>query len=255
MEKLTTNNLYLESSLNGLRRCTPGTVDLVVADFRQTQDAPPTSASGSARRRVAVPTAQQESERISVLLEGCRNALRLFNGFFFATKAQLPIYIGFAQHHGLAWDMLVWEHGMPGGYELQPSCTFVVSIWERGAWFNPEMKHSFYEKVKRFGFERTATGARAGKPVRLLQEMLLQRSRPADIVLDPTADDGTLAALCAQMGRQYIAIESRPQRYALARQRLADAEQVRATAAPLQLEIGYPSAGVGSTDQVAATAS
>jgi DNA modification methylase len=147
--------------------------------------------------------------------------MKLFNGFFFTSKAFLPVYIAFAQQEGLGWDLVVWEHG-GGRQQMVPDSSFIVMLWERGAYFNPDLKQSFFRKVKHHTFSRQEPRSRhpRAKPFRLLEEMILQRSKPGDVVLAPACQGATLPLACERHGRRYIAFQANPKWYAEAAQQL-----------------------------------
>jgi hypothetical protein len=218
--KIEANTLYLADGLEALRNLAPASIDLVIADpalyapsvatrVSQTQTThTPNSAAqtgvGPARGQRATQPTPLRSSRFdpTPLLAECRRVLKHFNAYFFSTKAQLPYYIAFAQQNGLAWDLLVWEHGYLA-HEYSSSCEFIVTIWERDAFFNPEMKESFFQKVKHQpATRRNGPEFQAEKPRKLVLEFVLQRTKPGALVLDPFAGAGSVPAACVERGQK-----------------------------------------------------
>lgn len=216
------NTLYLTDPLEALQKLERRSIDLVIADpsaLLPVQSALPRPANRRRGRRSA--SAQRPRFNPAPLLEETRRVLKVYNAFFFTTKALLPAYIAFAQQHGYAWDLIIWEHGAPVN-ELQPTCDFIITIWERGAYFNPDLKQSFFQKVKyhTVGKLRASPELPSEKPRKLVREFILQRSRPGDLVLDPFAGAGSVAVAARESGRNFIAFEGNPKWYAVAKQNL-----------------------------------
>jgi DNA modification methylase len=190
--------------------------------------------AGPARGQRATQPTQLRAPRFdpTALLAECRRVLKHFNAYFFCTKAQLPYYIAFAQQNGLAWDLLVWEHGYLA-HEYSSSCEFIVTMWERDTFFNPEMKDSFFQKVKHQpAIRRNGPEFQAEKPHKLVQEFIQQRTKPGALVLDPFAGAGTVPAGCVQTGRSFIAFEASPKWYAEAKKNIEKAALESQTATP-----------------------
>ena len=219
---------------SGMRRLSKASIDLVVADL--VTDPALRTGNDSPRKRTRAnrfdPTPYlEESQRV----------LKLFNGFFFTQKPQLPAYIAFAQKNGYAWDLLVWEHTHTR-HDMMPNCDFIVAIWERGTYFNADFKRQFFQKVKHYSpLPAAKRGNYQGdKPYKLVEELVLQRTRPGDIVLDPLAGTGVVPLVCANTDRHFIAFEPNPKLYDLARKALeVPSLQTAAGDSHVQLQIDY----------------
>jgi site-specific DNA-methyltransferase (adenine-specific) len=70
---------------------------------------------------------------------------------------------------------------------------------------------------------RERTGYPTQKPEGILRRIVAASSRPDGWCLDFFAGSGTLGAVCAQLGRRYVLIDSNPQAIAVIRARLAAA--------------------------------
>jgi site-specific DNA-methyltransferase (adenine-specific) len=64
------------------------------------------------------------------------------------------------------------------------------------------------------------TGYPTQKPEGIVRRMVQASSRPGDWCLDPFAGSGTLGAVCAELGRRYVLVDSSPEAVAVARARL-----------------------------------
>ena len=215
------DTIYLKELPAGMRRLAAGSVDLVLTDVRRLSKSP---------TRAAKPGTEPAAEGLLPFLVDCQRVLNTVNAFFFAEKAQLSTFIGFAEQQGLAWDFYVWEHGQRA-HALSTDCSLIISLWERGAYFNPEYKSAFFKKVKHYA----GAGPEAGhsKPQALIEELLLQRSRPGDLVLDPLAGHGMVPYVCRLHRRHFLAFEGNPVAYGVARQlMLGQAEDEEDPTAP-----------------------
>lgn len=225
------DTLYLTDGRSGLRRLAERSVDLVIADLCPQ----PALRSPNSKAKRPGPAKPSVASDPVALLNECRRVLKLFNGVFFLPKAHLPLYLAFAQRNGFAWELDFWEHGTVPGSET-PSVSYIISIWERGVQFNAEHKAAFFEKVKRYARPEghTGNGARR-KPYQLIQEYVLQRSKPGDIVLDPCCGAGTVPLVCRDSARTFIAFEPNPRWHALASKSLGPILEDPATAPQLPL--------------------
>jgi site-specific DNA-methyltransferase (adenine-specific) len=69
---------------------------------------------------------------------------------------------------------------------------------------------------------REKTGYPTQKPEGVLRRLVAASSRPGGWCLDPFAGSGTLGAVCRELGRRYVLIDSNPVAIELIRGRLAD---------------------------------
>jgi site-specific DNA-methyltransferase (adenine-specific) len=68
---------------------------------------------------------------------------------------------------------------------------------------------------------REKTGYPTQKPEGVLRRIVAASSRPGDLCLDPFAGSGTLGAVCAQLGRRFVLVDSSPEAVEIARGRVA----------------------------------
>jgi site-specific DNA-methyltransferase (adenine-specific) len=73
---------------------------------------------------------------------------------------------------------------------------------------------------------REKTGYPTQKPEGVLRRMVAASSRPGGWCLDPFAGSGTLGAVCRQLGRRFVLIDSNPVAVDVMRERLGGAEGV-----------------------------
>lgn len=62
------------------------------------------------------------------------------------------------------------------------------------------------------------------KPVSLMREIILDFTKPGDVVLDPFMGSGTTGIACVQLGRRFIGVELDPRYFEIAHQRIRDAQ-------------------------------
>jgi DNA modification methylase len=82
----------------------------------------------------------------------------------------------------------------------------------------------FHTIVPTNGSEKT--GYPTQKPAGVLRRIVAASSRPGGWCLDPFAGSGTLGAVCRELGRPFVLIESSPEALAVIRRRLPDLEPV-----------------------------
>jgi DNA modification methylase len=63
------------------------------------------------------------------------------------------------------------------------------------------------------------------KPLKLVMDWVTKFTDGGETVLDPFMGSGTTGVACVKLGRAFIGIEKRPDYFALACQRIADAER------------------------------
>jgi site-specific DNA-methyltransferase (adenine-specific) len=68
------------------------------------------------------------------------------------------------------------------------------------------------------GGERT--GYPTQKPTGILRRMVTASTRPGDLCLDPFCGSGTLGAVCQELGRDYVLLDSNPEAIEVTRRRL-----------------------------------
>ncbi len=67
---------------------------------------------------------------------------------------------------------------------------------------------------------REKTGYPTQKPEGILRRMVTASSRQGDFCLDPFCGSGTLGAVCRQLDRRFVLIDSSPEAISVARERL-----------------------------------
>ena len=82
------------------------------------------------------------------------------------------------------------------------------------------------------------TGYPTQKPEGVVRRIVQASSRPGDWCLDPFAGSGTLGAVCAQLGRRFVLVDSSPEAVTVARKRLS---RFRASAARVPAAEGQES--------------
>ncbi|MGZ4184612.1 MAG: DNA-methyltransferase [Solirubrobacteraceae bacterium] len=78
---------------------------------------------------------------------------------------------------------------------------------------------------------REKTGYPTQKPEGVLRRMVAASSRPGGWCLDPFAGSGTLGAVCRELGRRFVLVDSNPVAIDVIRERLAVANPAREPAA------------------------
>lgn len=66
------------------------------------------------------------------------------------------------------------------------------------------------------------TGYPTQKPEGILRRMVTASTRPGDLCLDPFSGSGTLGAVCRQLDRRYVLIDSNPEAIEVTRRRLGE---------------------------------
>jgi site-specific DNA-methyltransferase (adenine-specific) len=80
----------------------------------------------------------------------------------------------------------------------------------------------FHTIVPTNGSEKT--GYPTQKPAGVIRRLVAASSRPGGWCLDPFAGSGTLGAVCAELGRRYVLVDSQPEAIEVMRRRLGGPE-------------------------------
>jgi site-specific DNA-methyltransferase (adenine-specific) len=88
----------------------------------------------------------------------------------------------------------------------------------------------FHTIVSPTGKEKT--GYPTQKPEGIVRRMVHASTRPGDWCLDPFCGSGTLGAVCAQLGRRYVLVDSNPEAVRVSRARLTRSTAAAARSRP-----------------------
>ena len=132
--------------------------------------------------------------------------------------------VGFIPVQRLVWDKCHWKMGDLQNYGSQVEdvlllrkgrpAMFPGGIGRRGNVFR--YSSAFLPE----GQEDHPTQ----KPVRLLQQYVLDATRPGDTVLDPFMGSGSTGVAAILSGRRFVGVEIQPEYYAIAERRIANAQ-------------------------------
>lgn len=150
-----------------------------------------------------------------------------FQGYFWCSRKQIPLYINWATDQQFYFDLLVWCKSNPpplNNNSLLPDLEYCVQIREPGAPRYTGEARSVYSKHYLSSRVDYKGNHPTPKPVELMSRHLLVSSKPGDVILDPFLGSGTTAVACMKLNRRFIGFEIVPKHCEEAEQRLAQRE-------------------------------
>lgn len=146
------------------------------------------------------------------LLKTCKRILKKFNGYFFTNKNLLINYITFAEKNKYSWGLHMWKRKniflLKNGW-LLPEVTYIVFIWESGAFFNKKLDFHAYKIVHEdimFNLNKRSEHPNE-KPISMIKKFLRLSAREGDVVADFFTGSGTVPIACQHMKCNFIAFE------------------------------------------------
>jgi site-specific DNA-methyltransferase (adenine-specific) len=236
------NRIYNEDCLEGMRRISDKTVDLIITDppYLHVKGGMKSKKFnvGKMKENSFINTQMNdfsEKEIYSFLKESIRLFKKSFNGYFFCSKLQVPYYLNFALNNKLKFDLLVWDrckNAMVSCKFFASNIDYIVRIYGNGQSLNNvgeiENKIKYYQKIKKYK-QGEETNHPTEKPVKLIEEFILLSSQPNQVVLDPYTGSGTTAIACINTNRNYIGFELDKHYCDVANERVQKAIQDKAT--------------------------
>ena len=167
---------------------------------------------------------------VNVLHELVR-VMKKINIYIWCNKDQLRQYIDYFEGIGSTTDLISWHKTNP-----VPTCNnkylsdteYLLFFREKGVpiYGSYESKKKYYVTPTNKA-DKTRYGHPTIKPLNITQNLIINSSQEGDIVLDPFLGSGTTAVAAINKHRRYIGFEKEPRYYAIACQRIAEAEQMR----------------------------
>ena len=156
-------------------------------------------------------------------LAQCQRVLKIFNGYFWCSVKQLPVYLNWAIENKMIFDVLTWHKNNPaplccnGHLGDTEYCVFIRQSgahWNNGLWY--KTYRSYWVTPRVWGIDHPCA-----KPLNIMKAHILVSSDPDQIVLDPCCGSGTTCVAAKELDRQFIGIEKEEKFCKLARERLS----------------------------------
>lgn len=223
---MTKNTTLCVDCLKGLRDLPDNCVDLVVTD-------PPYLIETKGGGLYQQPDKQyvKELEEMkngfdpAVLDELCR-VMKKINVYFFCSQRQIvPLLDYFVKEKNCNWNLLSWHKSNPipaCGNKYLTDTEYILFFREKGVRVMGtfDSKRTYYvtplnqKDKKEFGHPTV-------KPLHIVKNLILNSCPEPGLVLDPFMGSGTTGVAAAELGRDWLGFELKPEYAALANSRAA----------------------------------
>ena len=207
MKVIEYNKIYNENCLEGMKKISDGSVDLIVTD-------PPycigTTSNG---HKCSWDDNNLIKPFFSLLFMEWNRVLKEEAEIYINTDWRTyPILYPIVQKYFRVRNLIVWD------YE----------------WVKGDHKRRFYAgerdvwRIKPINFTNLKTKKhQAQKPIELIEKMLLNSSNKGDIILDCFVGSGTTAVACINLNRQFVGFEIAEKYFDIANKRIEEAIAAR----------------------------
>lgn len=223
---MTLDNIYCADAYKAIKDIPDKSIDLIITD-------PPYEINagggggcfGKERREYHYEVSLKLNYGISneILEEFCR-VMKKINIYIWCNKTQLRQYIDFFDDKEANIDMLCWCKSNP-----IPTCKrkylsdieYCLFAREKGVCFNGtyDTKHKWHispcNKADKNRFFHSTC-----KPVKMIENFIINSSQAGEVVLDPFIGSGTTAVAAKNLGRHYIGFDINSKWCEIAKNRL-----------------------------------
>lgn len=136
--------------------------------------------------------------------------MKIFNGYFWCSRLQVPEYMKFAIDMGYTFDILTWHKtNAPPLYKCgyKQDLEFCIFLRGKRAFFTHRNEPHNYNKCFRSATVKNGRGHVCEKPIGVILPSLLNSSKAGDLVGDFFTGSGTVPFLCEMKGRRWVGIE------------------------------------------------
>lgn len=159
-----------------------------------------------------------------VLDEICR-VMKKINVYFFCSQKQIvPLIDYFIKKKNCNWNILSWHKSNPVpacGNKYLTDTEFVLFFREKGVKIYGEYKTKFTYYVTPLNQkDKKQYGHPTIKPVKILQNLIINSTLKNDVVLDCFMGSGSTGVACVNTNRRFIGIELDDKYFDIAKQRI-----------------------------------
>ena len=163
--------------------------------------------------------------------ELCR-VMKKINIYIFCSQKQIiPLLDYFVKKKKCNWNIICWHKTNPVpacGNKYLTDTEFILFFREKGVKVYGEFSTKFTYYVTPLNqADKKKYGHPTIKPIKIIQNLILNSSQEGDIVFDPYIGSGSTGVGAVNTNRKYIGFEKEPRYYTIACQRIAEAEQMR----------------------------
>jgi DNA modification methylase len=218
-------NAYLGDCMQAMAGLPDNSVDLVVTD-------PPyvvsTTGAGMYKRpdkRYVQDLAPMSNGFTEQTLDEMCRVLKKINIYIFCSQKQImPLLDYFVTRKRCNWNLITWHKSNPVpacGNKYLTDTEYILFFREKGVRVYGEFdtKRTYYVTPLNQA-DKKKYGHPTVKPVGIVQNLIINSSRPGDVVLDPYMGSGTTGAACMNTGRHFIGMEKDPHYFQIAKERI-----------------------------------
>lgn len=161
--------------------------------------------------------------------ELCR-VMKKINIYIFCSQKQIiPLLDYFVKKKKCNWNIICWHKTNPVpacGNKYLTDTEFILFFREKGVKVYGEFSTKFTYYVTPLNqADKKKYGHPTIKPIKIIQNLILNSSQEGDIVFDPYIGSGSTGVGAVYTNRGYMGFEKEPRYYRIACERIAEAEQ------------------------------
>jgi site-specific DNA-methyltransferase (adenine-specific) len=139
-------------------------------------------------------------------LNETKRILNVYNGYYFCSEAQVPLYCKWATDNSLMFTILIWEKPLSiiNKNRYSQNVEFIIRIYDYGTALSSVTENKCYNRVKKYAPPSNRIHP-TQKPINLMKE-ILKVSEPQN-VFDPFCGSGSVAVACDELGLNLVACE------------------------------------------------
>lgn len=220
------NGIYLADCYEAIKQIPDKSIDLIVTDPPYELSVGHGSGAFGVKKKLHYEQFVSLSNGINyAILDEFVRVLKKINLYIWCSKKQIDaIKRYFVTDRNCYYELICWHKP-----NVVPACNnkymsdteYCLFFREKGVklYGTAETKATFYVQpinmVDKKRFQHPTI-----KPLNIIQNLIINSSKPGDIVLDPFVGSGTTAVAARNLGRQYIGFEINEKYYKIATNRL-----------------------------------
>lgn len=226
------NKIYNEDCLEGMKRIPDKSVDLVVTDPPYQIDK--TKAGGNSELAKSIQGMNDEITKLEItngfdtlILDEFMRVMKKPNIYIWCNHKQIPMYIDyFVNQNGCSFDIIIWNKTNPAPLFNNKYMTDkeYCLYFRKGGYCQPVD----YDRAKTVYFQPMNVKDKklykhpTIKPMNIISNLILNSSKPKDVVLDAFLGSGTTAIASINTKRNFIGFELNKEYFEIAQNRIEE---------------------------------
>ena len=158
------------------------------------------------------------------ILDELVRVMKHINIYLWCSRLQLPDYMNYFANYRCNWNLLKWCKTNPApccGNSYLPDTEYCLYFRAKGVrvYGSYKTKHTYYitpQNVK----DKRKWKCPTIKPLPIIRNLVINSSKPNQIVLDPFMGSGTTGVACKKLNRKFIGCEINKKCFRIAQKRI-----------------------------------